>query len=142
MAEADVEEKKVDVLAGALAEILYKNQIEALTQTLNRFRVSERAYTILGDREESVCINHHEGKWKVYTSERGHETDLRITDEIEEACKIVLYRMSDDDEEYKQMVYFFSHQMDEAPSNRASSSDIYNALKNGLHRIERTVATL
>ena len=142
MAESLANDKNVDELTGTLAEVLYRGQLEALTNTLERFRVSQRAYTVLGDRDESVCLVSSEGKWKVYMSERGRETDCKVTDDIEEACKNLIYRMSENDEEYKQMLNHYSYEMDSHLEAHPSWSDFYGAIKEGLKKISKSVAAL
>ena len=140
MAEQIKGEISVHGLEVSLAAVLYENQMNALVQTLKEFRVSDRAYAILDDRDESVCLTCEEGKWRVYTSERGVKSDLSTFNDVEEACKMLLYRMSEDEDEYKQMIAYYNNKKKEISNNHFSSADIYKAIKEGINKLRKSVA--
>lgn len=136
-----VENKNANALSNAVAEVLYKDQISALKETLDRFHVSERHYTILDVRDDSVCMLCDGGQWNVFSSERGMETNKKSSLEIQEACEMLLYSMSETDEEYKQMVQYFSNIQKKSSLKSIPYSEVYKALKAGLKKIGSTAAT-
>ena len=130
-----------DFIASDLAKVIYREQLSSLENTLERFHVPRRFYTILGIRDESVCIVYREGFWRVFTSERGLETGVSISSDIRDACESLLEIMSDSPEEFFQMKDYFANQLKKNSRNQASSSDIYSAIKEGLRKLSSTAAS-
>ena len=132
--------KESKELLNAVAQVLYGVQITALKETLDRFHISERHYTILDVRDDSVCLVYDGGQWNVFSSERGLETNKKHSLEIQDACEMLLYSMSETDEEYRQMIHFFTSLQHKSSPESIPYSEIYNAIKAGLKKIGLTAA--
>jgi hypothetical protein len=58
-----------------------------LAAKLSACRVPKDKYSLSGGLpNEKYCIEHVDGKWRVYYSERGSRSGLRIFDSEQEAC--------------------------------------------------------
>ena len=90
-----------------LAKYVYRVQLDALTSTLDHFEVPHSFYSILREREDSVCLICDEDGWKVFTSERGMKMELQLYSSVEEACDRLIYTMSEDREEENEMKQYF-----------------------------------
>ena len=133
-------DKAANGLAGDLIQFLYKNQLAALRNTLTRFHIPDYHYTLFDIRDESTCLNYNEGAWLVFFSERGLQTNLKISHEIEGACANMLYEMADSKEEYEQMLAYYRKELENLSADRFSSRDFYLALKDGLKKYGNAVA--
>lgn len=136
----DIIINNADSFASDLASVIYGTELKALTNTLNKFRIEERRYSILKVRDESVCLLYREGKWSVFTSERGLETDLIMYDEIVDACQRVLYDMAESKEEYNMMVSYYNKEREALSVNKLSSKAVYDVIRKGLSKIAASVA--
>ena len=88
-------------------ELIYKNYLDALETALKACEVSPRVYTILGVRDESICLTYSEGMWQVFYMERGKKRDLIVHEDIQDACMAVIHAVSetDDDEARLQRIF-------------------------------------
>ena len=129
-------------LASDLAKVLYQNYFTAVENTLNRFHVQERAYSLLEIRDESTCLTCEDGVWMVFFSERGLMTNTKTSSDIEDACKSLMYEMAENTAEYESMNHYFNAELKNSSTMKTSSVDIYNVLKDGLKKFASTAAVL
>lgn len=68
--------------------------VDELEQELNKIGVPKDLYSLMigGFPNERLCIVKEES-WKVYYSERGHKTGLKIFDTEADACEFFLRKM-------------------------------------------------
>lgn len=142
MAETNGLDNSINSVAEDLAKVVYHNQLQALDNTLERFHTLKTRYSILDEKDEAFCLIYKDGDWMTFTSERGGKTSLMIYDNIEDACKKMMYYMSESKEEYEQMIYYFDNLMDESAKERFTSKDLFNAIKNGMAKLAGSAAAL
>lgn len=82
------QKNNTNYLAQDIAKVMYRNQLEALYETLERFHVPQRYYTLFDDRDESICLKYDFGEWSIYYSEINLKTDEIRTTDLAEACRI------------------------------------------------------
>ena len=142
MAEALIEkqEKDANSLAQDIARMMYRNQFAALIETLERFHISKRYYTLFGDRDESVCLVYDKGEWAVYFSERDLRTDEIRTGDSAEACRRLLYKLAENSSEYQQMLKYYEKEVKNQSSEGVTSKDIYKTVMDGLRKLASSVA--
>ena len=80
---------------GCYPEIL----IGKLKQILARHEIEDIYYSLKGYGENAVCLEHRNDKWLVYMGERGNRYNLHEYDNIGEACKNVIDRLAESDDE-------------------------------------------
>lgn len=64
-----------------------------LSASLQALGVAHDAYSIGLDRDETYCLIHEQGLWKVYYSERGNRNDERAFTQEPPACRDLLDRL-------------------------------------------------
>ena len=127
-------------LACDLERLLNQKQFAALKNTLERFHVSSRCYSMFEIREESSCLIYEEGLWSVFFAERNMRTNEKRTEDPEEACRFLLYAMADSREEYEQMVHYFEREISKQTSGRKTSTDFYSTVRDALKKYASSVA--
>ena len=127
-------------IACDLAKMLYKSQFAALNNTLERFHVPGRVYTLLGIRNETTCLTYDEGVWCVFFSERGLRSNEKKSNDPDTACLNLLYAMAEDKTEYQQMVRYYRNEIKNYPANAVSSADLYKTVKESLIKFAASVA--
>ena len=79
------------------------------------------------------------GTWDVFSSERGTENGLERYDDIDDACKRILFLLSEDTQEYEQMAFYYLDQQKKR-DKRISSNGLYEAVKRGISKITSSAA--
>lgn len=131
-----------DTIATDVAKVLYEKKLEALVATLDRFHVPRDYYSVMESRDEAVCLVYRNGIWVTFMSERGNETDIKTSQDLESACEKLFSAFADDDIELSQMVFYFREQVKNSNPNEIDSSEIFTAIKEGLKKITSAVAVL
>lgn len=65
----------------------------SLRELLGAEHVREDAYSLDGDRDESMCLEPVTGGWAVYYSERGLRSGERRFETEDEACQFLAARL-------------------------------------------------
>lgn len=136
----ETQENNANYLAQDIAKVMYRNQFNALIETLERFHIPQRYYTLFDDRDESVCLVYDKGEWAVYFSERDLRTDEIRTGDPSEACRKMLYKISENNTEYQHMLSYFEKKEKNQPTEVVSSREIYRAVKDELKKLTSSVA--
>ena len=132
--------QQANSLAFDLERVIYKKQIDALIETMERFHVPSRCYSLFEERDESSCLVYDKGIWFVYYSERNLKTNSKQTEDLEEACRFLLYAMAENEEEYHQMVHYYDNELKNQSPGKFSSSDFYKTIMDALKRMAATAA--
>jgi hypothetical protein len=66
---------------------------QSLVDLLNAEHVRDDAYSLSGDRGESMCLEPVAGGWAVYYSERGLRSGERLFETEDEACQFLASRL-------------------------------------------------
>ena len=127
-------------IASELIAVVFKSQIEALTETLRQFQVRANTYSILSKKDERVCLIYRNGEWLLLTSERGQEFDVIHFEDIDDACVALISEMANSDEENTQMQAYFQSQLEKTASNKISSALLFATLKNSCEKIHNSIA--
>lgn len=92
-------------------ELIETPQLKALKITLDKFEIPSIYYSLAGYREDAVCIEQISNDvWSVYEAERGNKHNLATYNQLVEACSELIARISESDEEEKQMhISFTTH---------------------------------
>lgn len=129
-----------NLIACDLAKVVYEKQLKALVNTLDRFQVPARYYTLMEARDESTCMLYEKGTWRVFYSERGQRSGERMVEDAEQACMIVMREIAEDENEYAQMVHYFQHLLQQEDKTSKGSFELYRVIKEGLSKIASSVA--
>ena len=130
----DANDEKINIMAQDVARIVYMNQLTSLKDTLDRFHIPDYYYSILSEKDEASCITYDNSEWSVYYSERGQKSNLRKAGDINDACIMLIQDIAEQDE-YRQMVDYFRHQMDSRASVHPTSVELYKAIQSGFAKI-------
>ena len=111
------EEKEAQKRAGKIYEALFGDnelvdEMNALELTLSEFEVPKRSYTLLSERDQSMCLDYIDHSWITYFLEKGLKTSLKRHNSLYDACNCLLTSLSDSKEEAEIMKMFFKQTLD------------------------------
>ena len=129
-------------LASEIIAVVFKSQIDALTETLRQFQVRANTYSILSKKDERICLLYRDGEWLILTSERGQEFDVMHFEDIDDACLALIDELSGSDEEKKQMRSYFLSQLKKTASNKVSSALLFTTLRNSCEALQPQTSSL
>lgn len=87
----------------ALIEHNDQKTIQTMEYVLKTYGIPAHYYSIGKYADESVCIERTRKGWTVFTGERGNRYDLTTHTNVFAACKQVLSRTAESDEQYEKM---------------------------------------
>ena len=128
--------QNVEIIASSLSRYFFKNQLMALENTLKHFKIQKRAYTLFGERDESMCLAHSKGKWIVFYSEKGIKTNRKEFDNPKDACLAIIYAMADNRKEYQQMVGYYNKELKNNPAGDVLSEQVYKMVRSEMRKID------
>ncbi|MBO6133750.1 MAG: hypothetical protein J6P05_05385 [Lachnospiraceae bacterium] len=68
------------------------------------------------------------------------ETNLKLSNEIEDACKNLFFEMSEDEEEFDLMMDYFKMELYNMSAKRFTFSELYGVIEDGLDKIGHTMS--
>lgn len=87
--------------------VFINNEMEVLLITLYRFDVREREFSILEEKDESVCLDRLEDNWVTYYSEKNNKSNYKTHKTFYEACDAMFKAFADTKEEQRAMKKFY-----------------------------------
>ena len=124
--------KNVNNVTAEIMRLAYQNTFEAFEKTLTGHDVSRRAYTIMGERDDSLCMICDEGVWKVFHSERGTRFDTRDFENVTDACLYIIHRLSASGEKELEMMSSFLRELQKTQNTALSPKAVFDAVQNAM----------
>lgn len=85
--------------------------IKGLKDTLEHVGIPSVYYSLNGYSEDAVCIEYNDNIWMVYNGERGNKYNINKYKNIKEACDNLILRLSEGEEEQKQIQNVFENKL-------------------------------
>lgn len=118
-----------DYLTQGAVSVVYEAQLTALRETLDRFRVPKRDYSLLeAQTDDSVCLACREGKWITYTYEKGSESNPMTFMSFDDAADNVMDCLSDSEVETNQMKLCYKDILSRAKMTQPAPTSIYEEI--------------
>ncbi len=118
----------LDNATDAIAMLLAEPVIKRAKEVLSEYDIPTYRYSFSKTGEDIVAVIYRDDTWKVIYTERGkeHIKDFGSTDE---ACRYLLFCVSDNDEKYNKMLISFEDKDTDNELKRISVKRIRDALK-------------
>lgn len=85
--------------------------LKELKSTFDYTGVPSVYYSLEGYSEDAICIEHNDDNWIVYNGERGNRYNIKKYRNIQDACYNLILRLSESEEEYRQMRNVFAQKI-------------------------------
>lgn len=104
-----------------------KEVLRILSSVLKENDISDNWFSLGGYQEEAVCLEKNNANWIVYDGERGNQNHLESINNIEDACLVLISRLSESDEIEERITDRF-HSKIENKSSTVTKKDLAELL--------------
>ena len=115
------------------------NYLEILRRALLNAKIQKELFSIGGYKEQSFCIEENDSKWVVYLGERGVKHDLEEFKSPTDACRRLIARVSESDEEEAYVKRQFDSVLNKSRSKAITTSVVMEPKKDNLSSFECVV---
>ena len=134
-------EKVLDSIVDDVVVNISKPNLDSLKDTLTAFHVPSYRYSILHDKDDTLCLTCSNGKWLTYASERGSKSGIKSFAGVDEACFDLMRSMVLTDEDYAKMKATYLKFLDKKVEESGQQS-LHSIIRDGFKKMLSTVASL
>ena len=124
---AEYETLSLDNATDAIAKLLAEPVIKKTKDILDEYDIPPYRYSFFMTGEDKVAIVFRDDTWDVVYTERGKE-HTKSFESSDDACRYLLFSVSDNDEQYNAMISRFDENSEEGRRG-ISAHSIRDALK-------------